>query len=55
MPLTNREKNLAHEQRQANQQRPVQPLYNFSALESVMRAWVKPQAEELSPYATCNS
>lgn len=55
MTLTNREKNIAHQQRQANQQRPIQPLYDFSALESVMRAWVKPRTEELSPYATCNS
>jgi hypothetical protein len=52
---TNRQKNLAHEQRQQAKQRPAQPLYDFSALESVVRAWAKPQAEELSPYATCNS
>jgi len=52
---SNRQKNLAHEQRQQAKQRPAQPQYNFAALESVMQAWVKPQAEELSPYATCNS
>lgn len=52
---TNREKNQAYDQRQQNAQRPVQPIYEFAGLEAVMRAWVKPQTEELSPYATCNS
>lgn len=53
--VTNREKNQAYEQRQQTARRPVQPIYEFAELEAVMRLWVKPQAEELSPYATCNS
>ena len=53
--MTNREKNQAYEQRQQNARRPVQTNYEFAELEAVMRSWVKPRTEELSPYATCNS
>lgn len=52
---TNREKNQAYDQRQQNAQRPAQVSYDFAALDAVMRSWVKPRTEELSPYATCNS
>ena len=52
---TNREKNLAHEQRQRSSQRPRAVEYNFAELEAVVRLWVNPPKEELSPFATCNS
>jgi hypothetical protein len=38
---TNKEKNLAHDARMAERVRPKQPLYDFTALEAVMRVWVK--------------
>lgn len=52
---TNREKNQAYDQRQQNVKRPAPSNYDFASLEAVVRAWVRPQPEELSPYATCNS
>ena len=52
--LTNREKNTAHDQRQAARARPAAPAYNFEALERVVRGWVTGSAtlqEEIySPY-----
>ncbi len=52
---TNREKNIAHDQRQQNARRPVPTSYDFASLEAVVRSWVAPRTEELSPFATCNS
>ena len=52
---TNREKNQAYDQRQQNAKRPAPGTSNFADLEAVIRSWIKPQAEELSPFATCNS
>ncbi len=52
---TNREKNQAFDQRQKNAQRPAPSNYDFASLEAVVRSWAGPQAEELSPFATCNS
>ena len=51
--LSNREKNTAHDQRQRI--RPAPQTYNFAELDAVVRAWVAPRAEDLSPFATCNS
>jgi hypothetical protein len=52
--LTNREKNIAHIQRQASKARPVAPAYNFADLERVVRSWVTgstvAQEEIYSPY-----
>lgn len=49
---TNREKNTAHDQRQAAKARPVAASYNFEDLERVVRSWVAgPEQEEIySPY-----
>lgn len=57
MSKTNRELNIAHEQRQANRARPAQPVYNFAELEAVVAGWIRNriEADELSPYATVNS
>ena len=52
---TNREKNIAHDQRQQNAKRPAPANYDFASLDAVIRSWVNPQIEELSPFATCNS
>jgi hypothetical protein len=52
---TNREKNQAYDQRQQSAKRPAPGTYNFADLEAVVRAWVAPRAEDLSPFATCNS
>jgi hypothetical protein len=38
---TNKEKNLEHDARVQARVRPKQPVYDFTALEAVMRAWVK--------------
>jgi hypothetical protein len=52
--LTNREKNIAHTQRQASKVRPITPSYNFADLERVVRSWVTgstvAQEEIYSPY-----
>jgi hypothetical protein len=52
--LNNREKNTAHDQRQAAKVRPSAPAYNFEDLERVVRSWVTgsttPQEEIYSPY-----
>lgn len=37
---TNREKNQAHDAKQAAKVRPKKPVYNFAPLEAVVRAWV---------------
>ena len=37
---TNKEKNLAHDARMAERVRPKQPVYDFTALEAVIRQWV---------------
>ena len=38
---TNKELNTAHAAKMADKIRPKQPSYDFTALEAVMRAWVK--------------
>jgi hypothetical protein len=38
---TNKELNTAHDAKQAERVRPKQPTYDFTALEAVMREWVK--------------
>lgn len=49
--LTNREKNIAHAQRQASKVRPASATYNFEELERVVRSWVTDEQEEVySPY-----
>jgi hypothetical protein len=52
--LTNREKNIAHTQRQATKVRPSAPSYNFEDLERVVCGWVTgstvAQEEVYSPY-----
>lgn len=52
--LNNRQKNTAHDQRQASKVRPSAPAYNFEDLERVVRGWVTgsttPQEEIYSPY-----
>jgi hypothetical protein len=52
--LNNREKNIAHEARQASKVRPSAPSYNFEDLECVVRGWVTgstvAQEEIYSPY-----
>jgi len=53
MTTTNREKNMAHDARQAAKVRPSAPVYNFEALEQAVRSWVAPVAEQeeiYSPY-----
>jgi hypothetical protein len=50
---TSRQKNLAHQARQAAKVRPVTPAYNFEELDRVVRSWVAPaikQEEIYSPY-----
>lgn len=55
--LTNREKNIMHEARQAAKIRPAALSCNFAELEAVVRNWVasKPAQEELSPFETVYS
>lgn len=52
--LNNRQKNTAHDQRQAAKVRPSAPAYNFEDLERVVRGWVTgstvAQEEIYSPY-----
>lgn len=52
--LNNRQKNTAHDQRQAAKVRPSAPAYNFEDLERVVRSWVTgsttSQEEIYSPY-----
>ena len=43
---TNRQKNLAHEQRQQSKQRPSNINYNFAPLEQAMKQWIQRSAEE---------
>jgi hypothetical protein len=53
MTTTNREKNMAHDARQAAKVRPSAPVYNFEALEQAVRSWATPavELEEIySPY-----
>ena len=38
---TNREKNQAYDQKQADRTRPKDPEYNWKPLEAVMREWAK--------------
>ena len=38
---TNKEKNQAHDAKQAERVRPKQPEYNFKPLEEVVRKWVQ--------------
>ena len=37
---TNKEKNTAHEARVQDQIRPKAPVYDFQALQAVIRSWI---------------
>lgn len=37
---TNKELNTAYDARQKDRIRPSQPVYNFKALEAVIRSWI---------------
>jgi len=49
----NREKNIAHAQRQEASKRPAPKDFDFTALDTAVRSWFTQEA--LSPFATCNS
>ena len=37
---TNKEKNIEHDRKRAEQVRPKQPVYDFTELEAAIRRWV---------------